>query len=50
MDYINLADDKSGWDKILDSWLNGRCNIEEVRTMAALAYKSVQRIQGSDQL
>ena len=47
MDYINLAaigaDDKSGWDEILDSRLNGKCNIEEIRTMAALAYKCVHK-------
>ena len=35
------ADDKSGWDEILDSRLNGKCNIEEVRTMATLAYNYV---------
>lgn len=47
IDYINLAaigaDDKSGWEEILDSRLNGKCNIEEVRTMAALAYKCVHK-------
>ena len=47
MDYINLAaigvDDKSGWDEILDSRLNGKCNIEEIRTMATLAYKCVHK-------
>jgi hypothetical protein len=35
------ADNKSDWDEILDSRLNGKCNIEEVRTMATLAYNYV---------
>eukprot|EP01018_Ginkgo_biloba_P024455 Gb_34904 [translate_table: standard] len=48
MDYVNLAaisaDGKTGWEEILDSRLNGKCNIEEVGSMAALAYKCVQKI------
>lgn len=47
LDYINLAainaEDKSGWDEILDSRLNGKCDFEEFRTMAALAYKCIQK-------
>jgi hypothetical protein len=35
------ADEKSDWDEILDSWLNGKCNIEEVLTMATLSYNYV---------
>eukprot|EP00252_Welwitschia_mirabilis_P012464 TRINITY_DN2753_c0_g1_i1.p1 TRINITY_DN2753_c0_g1~~TRINITY_DN2753_c0_g1_i1.p1 ORF type:complete len:425 (-),score=89.32 TRINITY_DN2753_c0_g1_i1:91-1365(-) len=46
MDYINLAamniDDKSGWDEIVDEQLVGKCDMEEVRMMATLAYRCVQ--------
>ncbi|KAH9331358.1 hypothetical protein KI387_003466, partial [Taxus chinensis] len=47
MDYVNLAainaEDKSGWDEILDSRLNGKCDFEEFHIIAALAYKCIQK-------
>ncbi|XP_057852681.2 calcium/calmodulin-regulated receptor-like kinase 1 isoform X3 [Cryptomeria japonica] len=47
MDYINLAaisaDGKAGWEEIVDARLNGKYNIEEVRSVAAIAYKCVQK-------
>ncbi|XP_077237648.1 protein kinase superfamily protein [Tasmannia lanceolata] len=48
LDYINLAamsaDGKSGWDEILDKQLVGKCNIEEVRLLATIAYTCVQKV------
>ncbi|KAH9323347.1 hypothetical protein KI387_017986, partial [Taxus chinensis] len=47
MEYINLAaisaDGKAGWEEIIDGRLNGKYNIDEVSSMAAIAYKCVQK-------
>ncbi|KAL4185673.1 hypothetical protein AMTRI_Chr10g231880 [Amborella trichopoda] len=47
MDYVNLAamsaNGKVGWDEILDKELVGKCDPEEVGTMASIAYKCVQK-------
>eukprot|EP01018_Ginkgo_biloba_P014608 Gb_28561 [translate_table: standard] len=47
MEYVDLAaisaEGKAGWEEILDSRLNGKCNMEEVGAMAALAYKCVHK-------
>ncbi|XP_050226640.1 calcium/calmodulin-regulated receptor-like kinase 2 [Mercurialis annua] len=46
MEYINLAAMSSdGVDEILDKKLVGDCNIEEVRELAAIAHKCLQKLQ-----
>ncbi|GLJ15548.1 hypothetical protein SUGI_0255370 [Cryptomeria japonica] len=46
MEYVELAalsaDERSGWEEILDSRLNGKYNLDEVTAMANLAYKCIQ--------
>jgi hypothetical protein len=37
------ADGKAGWEEIVDERLNGKYNIEEVGSVAAIAYKCVQK-------
>ncbi|KAJ9147469.1 hypothetical protein P3X46_029628 [Hevea brasiliensis] len=46
MEYINLAAmSPDGVDEILDEKLAGECNIEEVRELAAIAHKCLQKSQ-----
>ncbi|EEF36472.1 calcium/calmodulin-regulated receptor-like kinase 2 [Ricinus communis] len=46
MEYINLAAMSSdGVDEILDQKLVGECNMEEVRELAAIAHKCLQKSQ-----
>ncbi|KAJ7000749.1 calcium/calmodulin-regulated receptor-like kinase 2 isoform X2 [Populus alba x Populus x berolinensis] len=46
MEYVNLAGmSPDGVDEILDKKLVGECNIEEVRDLAAIAHKCLQKFQ-----
>ncbi|KAJ9173133.1 hypothetical protein P3X46_016298 [Hevea brasiliensis] len=46
MEYINLAAmSRDGVDEILDEKLTGKCYIEEVRELAAVAHKCLQKSQ-----
>ncbi|KAF9663885.1 hypothetical protein SADUNF_Sadunf17G0098500 [Salix dunnii] len=46
MEYVNLAGmSPDGVDEILDKRLVGECNIEEVRDLAAVAHKCLQKFQ-----
>ncbi|KAJ6369822.1 hypothetical protein OIU76_028134 [Salix suchowensis] len=46
MEYVNLAGmSPDGIDEILDKRLVGECNIEEVRDLAAVAHKCLQKFQ-----
>nr|DAD35130.1 TPA_asm: hypothetical protein HUJ06_005770 [Nelumbo nucifera] len=45
MEYVNLAAmDSDGVDEILDKKLVGKCNLEEVRLLANIAYKCLHKI------
>ncbi|KAK1296035.1 putative leucine-rich repeat receptor-like serine/threonine-protein kinase [Acorus calamus] len=47
LEYINLAtigDGKADWEEILDKKLVGKCNIEEVRSLANVAYKCINKM------
>ncbi|KAL2635786.1 hypothetical protein R1flu_007265 [Riccia fluitans] len=48
MDYVHLAalgvEGKEGWGELLDVRLNGKCNLDDLGTMAALAYKCVRKL------
>lgn len=37
------GDGKAGWDEILDKELVGKCNPEEVRLLAGIAHRCVQK-------
>jgi len=37
------SEGKVGWEEIVDSRLEGRCDFEEVNEVAALAYKCINR-------
>ncbi|KAH9329723.1 hypothetical protein KI387_001831, partial [Taxus chinensis] len=36
------ADEKAGWEEIMDSRLDGKYNLDEASAMATLAYKCIQ--------
>ncbi|BBN03899.1 hypothetical protein MPTK1_3g00460 [Marchantia polymorpha subsp. ruderalis] len=48
MDYVHLAalgvEGKEGWGELLDVRLSGKCNLDDLGTMAALAYKCVRKL------
>ncbi|QCE09828.1 calcium/calmodulin-regulated receptor-like kinase 1 [Vigna unguiculata] len=48
MEYVELAamnsEGKVGWEEIVDSRLEGKCEFEEVNEVAALAYKCINRV------
>ncbi|CAM6092631.1 unnamed protein product [Calypogeia fissa] len=48
MDYVHLAalgvEGKQGWAELLDVRLNGKCNLDDLGTMAAIAYKCVRKV------
>ncbi|KAL1299326.1 hypothetical protein AAHE18_18G101400 [Arachis hypogaea] len=47
MEYVELAamntDGKVGWEEIVDSRLEGKCDFQELNEVAALAYKCINR-------
>ncbi|KAK4794184.1 hypothetical protein SAY86_012178 [Trapa natans] len=48
MEYVELAaidsEDKSGWEEIVDSQLNGKFDLQGLNDMADLAYKCINRL------
>ncbi|KAJ6805226.1 calcium/calmodulin-regulated receptor-like kinase 1 [Iris pallida] len=48
MEYVELAainsDGKEGWEEIVDSRIDGNCDMDELHDMATLAYKCINRI------
>ncbi|XP_061341800.1 calcium/calmodulin-regulated receptor-like kinase 1 [Gastrolobium bilobum] len=47
MEYVELAamntEGKNGWEEIIDSRLEGKCDFQELNEVAALAYKCINR-------